>query len=304
MVAIGYLGPPGSHTHQALLRFAQAGSLTADIATKAVPSAQSFSTLGLVLQALRQEAITDALLPYENALEGSVAEVVEALGKAPAEGHAPLRIQADILYPIRHALLQPAAYQHETITTVRSHPQALAQCRETLIECYGEGLQFEPVASTSLAAQQLGDDVKAGQKALAHSVAIATETAADLYGLSVLSPQISDVAENVTRFVWISSQAKAPLVVPEGSSAKTSLCVHLPEYPGVLMEFLSILQAFKVNLTRLESRPTRQRYGEYCFYLDAEGDLSQVAGGVCLEALRAFSKSLTMQGPYPHLGDL
>lgn len=291
MLSLGYLGPQGSHSHQtahSLLDY-----LFPTYPVELIPA----GSLAVLMEQAEAGAVDLALLPYENALEGSVVEVLETLGL----NKRTLYTHAELLHPIVHCLIQADATT--TPTTILSHPQALSQCRDTLKALYGPDLGTIATTSTSEAVKQVA--AKRDEPGLA---AIGTAMAAALNGLQVTSRQISDASDNLTRFFLVSGQeawqTHWPPLTQRTPVLKTSACIGLPEYPGVLMECLGLFKRYEVNLSKLESRPTRRHYGDYYFFMDIEGDVTSLANGELLKELQAFSTFCYIQGPYVGLGHL
>ena len=289
ILKLGFLGPPGSHSNQAVLKAQDLFHWSFPIEVSPYP------TLASVMQGAESGEVSAAILPYENSLEGSVLEVLETLGRQKRA----LWVHAELLQPITHCLIQKAPVT-EQIHTVYSHPQALAQCRDTLQRLFGTRLTMTATSSTSEAVRLIKESPNPEGIA-----AVGTRMAAKLYGLQVSVPQLNDHPDNLTRFFLVSNQPECPLPLPalqESSYFKTSVCVGLPEYPGVLMDCLKIFKDHQVNLTKLESRPSRKRFGQYYFYLDAEGDITKIADGRFYQELQATSTYLNVKGPYLCLG--
>jgi prephenate dehydratase len=297
---IGYLGPKGSNSHQAALT-ALSHLLKLDATLNETPMhLVAYPTVSQLLDATTSGAHTLGILPYENALEGAVVEVLEHLGKAEASLH----IHASFLQPIQHALMIHPEHSPETpLRIVYSHSMALGQCKEQLWARYGRGLQLIPTASTAEAAQRLAHTAVAEASGIG---VLATEVAAQMNHLQVLQADMSDHTSNLTCFLIASHQPEWPHGLPPLSLShaplKTTLCVGLHEYPGVLTEYLQVFQRYWVNLTKIESRPTRLNYGDYRFYLEAEGDLTSLAEGRLVSELKARSRYFHLQGPYHCLG--
>jgi len=155
------------------------------------------------------------------------------------------------------------------ISHVISHPQALAQCRETLIAMYGDELVFHTATSTAEAVSLLANQPKTW-------AALGTQQAAKNTGCVVLNPNISDSPDNATRF-WLIGQhslQESFHTEEENTYIKASLCIGLVDRPGVLVDALLVLKAYGVTMTRIESRPARSRLGEYLFFIDVACDLN------------------------------
>lgn len=286
---VGFLGPEGSHSHQAGLHL-QAFLTTSPLAF--VP----FATFRALLEATQQTPDLLGLVPIENALEGSVVEVLEALGLQKYS----LQPLAEFTVPVLHCLIQTVPGPVETVV---SHPQALGQCRDTLLRLFGEQLHFEAASSTSEAVRHLAEapDPK--------RAAIGTRAAAERYGLQVTHSDISDAPDNVTRFLLLAhsdtkARLQAVLSLPHEMPSKTSFCLRIPDQPGTLVSLLSLFHAYHVNLSKIESRPSKKKLGEYLFYIDAQGDLTHPDYEALLSALRQQVTFLQILGSYRCLGKL
>ena len=293
-LTLGYLGPKGSNSHQAV-----ATALSHWQAMKTAPAEVAFHTLTHLLEALVDSQVDIAIVPYENGLEGTVVEVLEFLGN-PAHNAF---VQAEFLQVIEHALMVQSPTSSTDLHTIYSHQMALGQCKDSLRQRFGSAVQLIPTASTAEAAKRLSELPPEDAQGIG---VLATQTAASLHGLHIIDRNISDATHNVTRFFMVTTASQwnqdFPRFKQENPSLKTSLCVGLHEYPGVLTEYLQVFQRYWVNLTKIESRPTREQYGDYRFYLDMEGDLATIAEGRMLSELKARSRSFHQQGAYRCLG--
>ena len=223
--------------------------------------------------------ITYGLLPVENALAGAVDKAYELLMDSD------LRIQADVILHVHHALLAPKGTAIEDLKYVRSHPQALAQCERYLARY---GLEAVPWYDTAGAAKDIAakPDPQTG--------AIATELAGELYDLEILERQIEDVAFNFTRFFVLGNE------VPErGEYNKTSLVFATRHHPAALYNCLGEFAKREINLTKIESRPRRNRPWEPVFYLDFEGHWQDSHVQVALTQLLQQASFVKMLGSYP-----
>lgn len=248
------------------------------------------------------EAVADSgqlgFAPVENGLNGSVAEVIEALGL----GNEQFTVLAEYHYRVRNALVANRALG-ATVKRVLSHPQPLGQCREGIRERYGTEVELLFFASTSEAIQKLAESPD-WQK---DSVAIGTEVAAEAAGLDILAPDLSDRPDNETRF-WLLANAKNPQAtdlktkLPE-AAIKTGLVADLDNRPGILADFLTLLKLHGVDLVKIESRPSRTKLGQYDFYLDTAMDLQDEAFSPLLHALKGWLRDGRLRdyrlvGPY------
>jgi prephenate dehydratase len=197
----------------------------------------------------------------------------------------PLNIFAEVILKVSHCLMALPGEKLADITTIYSHPQALAQCAEFLSK-----LNVEILSSYDTA----GSAKMIKEKKLKNCAAIASKKAADIYGLEILAPEIETNINNYTRFVAISKQKAKP-----GQKNKTSLVFAAEHKPGSLYKILGIFATRNINLTKLESRPGRTKPWEYVFYADFEGHLN---GEIYQEAVRELQGETTfikILGSYP-----
>jgi prephenate dehydratase len=263
-LSIGVLGPEGTFSERAAKKW----SPQADIIF--------FDDIEDVLLAVEGGNVELGVVPLENSLEGGVGITLDLLLNSEA------KIVGEVNVPIRHCLLG----RSESIKMILSHPQALAQCRKYLKQHY-PGVELRATGSTTHAA-------KLAQE-FPEMAAIASEKNAELYGLRVLERDIQDGRENVTRFAVVALDAPLPT-----GRDKTSLVIYLErDRPGALWDILGEFAARGINLTRIESRPSKRELGDYYFYIDLEGHLSD---GALQDALFGMEKKAAMVkvlGSYP-----
>jgi prephenate dehydratase len=274
-IRIVYLGPVGTFTEQALREVPEARG--ADIVpVVSVPKA---------LAEVRSGAAAAALVPLENSVEGAVGATLDEL----AHG-TPLTINREVLLTVRFDLVvRPGS---GTPRTVASHPHGLAQCRGQL-ERLIPGVALVSAASTAEAAAA----VARGE----FDAAVCAPVAAESYGLVPFATDVGDRSVAVTRFVLLSRPGPPP--GPTGDDL-TSLVVFIAhDRTGALLEVLSEFSTRGINLTRIESRPTKERLGRYCFFLDCMGHLADVRIGEALMGLRRICDEVRWLGSYPRGGD-
>lgn len=236
-------------------------------------------TLTDLFDAIQSRQVTYAILPIENALAGAVSQAYELLMDSD------LRIQADVVLHVHHALLAPPGTKMSDLKFVRSHPQALAQCEQFLRR---NGLQAIPWYDTAGSAHDLAAEP------VPETAAIASELAGQLYKLEALARQIEDVSFNFTRFFILGYEDP-----PRGEYNKTSLVFATRNKPSALYDCLGEFATRGLNLTKIESRPRRNRPWEPVFYLDFEGHWQDA---VCQEALARLlqrASFVKMLGSYP-----
>ncbi len=270
-----YLGPAGTFT-EAALRAIPAAAGAATVPTADVTAA---------LEAVRRGEVSGAVVPLENSVEGVVPTTVDDLTFGP-----PLVIAAEVALAVRFGLLVRPGTERARIARVASHPHALAQCRRWIAEQL-PGVEVVAVDSTAAAARAVRDQPQD------YDAAIAAPVAAEAYGLQVLVEGIGDNEEAWTRFVL----ARRPGPVGAASGAdKTTLSLFMREdHPGALLEILTEFAVRGVNLTRIESRPTKRALGDYYFSIDCEGHLRDARVGETLEGLHRVCADVRFLGSYP-----
>jgi prephenate dehydratase len=219
------------------------------------------------------------MLPVENAVAGTVTGSYELLMEHD------LRVHAETILRVRHMLLAPAGTALDDIQRVRSHPQALAQCQRYL---HRHGLAAQPAFDTAGSARDLAADPEPGV------AAIASELAAELYGLEILERGIEDFEFNYTRFFILAREAPA-----RAQRNKTSIIFTTPHEPGALYECLGEFAKRNINLAKIESRPRLNRPWQYVFYLDFEGHCQDPECEAALMALLRRSLFVKLLGSYP-----
>jgi prephenate dehydratase len=273
---IAYLGPSGTFNEDALHEARAVDDF------ERLPSA---SVHEAILAVERGEA-DRALVPFENAIEGSVRATLDTLA-FEAEG---VTIVGEHDYAVRHSLIAREETPLDQITGVISHPQASAQCARFIRE-HLPGAQVRSALSTAEAVREVSESEE-------RWAALGARSAAEIYGCVVLREAVEDLPDNVTRFVWIAPRGTAP----EGTGPwKTTLVfAELGEdRPGALVAALLEFSKREVNLTRIESRPRRRGLGRYMFFLDIEGaaDDPVVAGAIA--GLRTQAEAVRVLGSYP-----
>ncbi len=266
-----FLGPRGTFSEEAAL--AHAGDDGELVAFASIPALTSAVETGLA---------AEALLPIENSIEGAVSATLDLLIH-----ETPLKIAAEVVLPVRHFLVTAPGAGLGDVRVVASHPQALGQCRRFLERCL-PGTEQEAALSTALAVREAaeGDGTRAG---------IGTARAAELYGGVVLAHDIQDVRANLTRFVALAPHDAAPT-----GDDKTSVGFTIKaNVPGALHAVLAEFAAENLQLTKVESRPTKGWLGDYVFLLDLEGHREDPAVARALDRIRDRCALLKVFGSYP-----
>ena len=277
MMSIAYLGPSGTYTELAALAYVNSIEQEGIVL-------YPYPSIAQTLRAVAQSQAELAVVPVENSIEGSVTVTLDTLWQLDT-----LQIQQALVLPIAHTLMS-YANSLETIETVYSHPQALAQC-QLWLEQFLPHVQLIPTNSTTEALKHLEKDPKFG--------AIASQRAAQLYNLPILASGINDYPDNCTRF-WVLSQGQSPNSLnPALSKSHTSLAFSLrANIPGVLVKPLQIFAQRDINLSRIESRPTKRSLGEYLFFIDLEADSNSSSVQSALAELTTYTEVLKNFGSY------
>jgi prephenate dehydratase len=268
-----YLGPEGTFAEAAL---------------RTLPGADGVERVPCVsvadaLDSVRRGEVAAALVPLENSVEGSVAETLDEL----ATGE-PLQIVGEVQIAVSFALLVRPGVTLADIATVTTIPHAEAQVRGWLRRSLPEA-RFVAASSTAGGASA----VAAGEA----DAAVAAALAAQRYGLEVLADDIADSPGAVTRFVVVTTPGPSPR--PSGADRTSLVAFIADDHPGALLELLTELAVRGVNLTRIESRPTGDGLGRYCFSIDAEGHVANARVAEALAALRRLCADVRFLGSYP-----
>ena len=243
---IGYLGPEGSFTHQALVNYLEKIRKNIQII--------SFQTISQLIDAVSSGKIENCLVPVENSIEGSVGETLDGLIKTSQK----VTINSEIIIPIEHCLITKKKNLTE-VKKVLAHSQALSQC-QTYLKRFLPDAELEPTTSNSIAVKKISESQNGNE------AAIGPKMAAEIYKVPVLEAGINDEKENFTRFVLVGTETPAP-----SGRDKTTIAFGVPyDKPGTLVGVLQSFAKEKINLSRIESRPSKKALGEYIFFIDLE----------------------------------
>lgn len=272
---IYYLGPDGSNTQSAAFKFLD----TCDIKVQNKIPEKSVKS---VLAKFVPDTESVCVLPIENSIEGIVRETIDNIFKIKDES---IQIRGEISIPIKHLLLSKSN-DIKTIKTVISHPQAIAQCSNFLYKNFKDA-EIKEVSSTSYAAQ------KAAMSDNNELAAIANETSAKLFNLNILSDDLNDEKDNKTRFYII---GRTPF--PAIGNGKTSILFSTKNKSGALCEVLKIFAKHEINLTYIDSRPSKKRLGEYLFFIEIEGFKENSKNKIALQEASNYTDYLKILGSY------
>jgi prephenate dehydratase len=269
---VGYLGPEGSFSHEAVMSLDAIEAVAGD----SIPD---------LLADVASGALDRALVPLENAIEGTVSATIDGL----VFDHD-LYIENELVLPIRLHLLARPGVEIGQVTTVWSYVHALAQCRGYLNDL---GVSTKQTTSTSQAAREVAESSEPW-------AAVGSALAGQLFGLVPLASGIEDHPGNATRFVLV---GRDEIAAPTGHDRTTIVCFQDADRPGSLYAILGRFAARDVNLTKLESRPTKRGLGDYCFVIEFEGHVADDVIADCLADLQAHLARVKFLGSYPVTGE-
>ena len=263
-----YLGPRGSYSDAAKNKFIEEYTLT----TNSIPCNSISEVIRILI--FENSSHTAAVIPIENSIEGIVRETLDNLS-----------ILSELHFKIEHSLISHAKNKSE-IKTISSHPQALAQCRKYIYSNWNDDIQTLATLSTSAAVSSLSESVP-------QNAAIGSEYCANLYNIPILEKGINDEKNNTTRFILL---GKA--LTQKDTRSKTSITFSTENKPGALNKILKILEDFSLNMSYIDSRPSRKQLGEYVFYIDFEGHISDENVKSALNAVKKCTGKFEILGSY------
>ncbi len=271
-----FLGPKGSYSDFAKNSFIKSFNLNC-VST-------NLKSISSIIKALKDENSVQmaAVIPIENSIEGIVRETLDNLSSLKKEG---FKIVAETTMNVEHALVGYAEKKSE-IKVIRSHPQALAQCKKFLQENFPDSLIEEATLSTSAAVRSLS----ANDPSIA---AIGSVECAKMYKVPIIEEEINDEVNNCTRFILLSK-----FLAPQSGKDKTSITFSTENKAGALNKILTILEKNDINMSYIDSRPSKKELGEYVFYVDFEGHVDDEKVQQAFEEIKPFVKMFYVIGSY------
>ncbi len=283
----GYFGPPGTFTQMALLDWV--GTLTetaraAQTVHESVGESTAYDSVDSTLAAVRSGEVDAGMVPIENSVEGGVTATLDNLATGD-----PLVVIGEVLVPITFVLAARPGTRLSDIRSVGTHSHAWAQVRGWVRE-HLPGAAYVPTLSTASSAAGLANGEQHYQGAVCAPVA------ASIHGLDVLAEDIGDVRSAVTRFVLVARPGELPS--PTGADKTTVVLYQRTDHSGGLLELLEQFATRGINMTRLESRPTKDSMGSYCFSIDLEGHVLDARVGDALMGLKRVCADVVFLGSY------
>ena len=271
-----FLGPRGSYSDFAKNKFIDAFDLNC-VST-------NLKSISGIIKALKDENNEDmaAVIPIENSIEGIVRETLDNLSSLKKEG---FKIIAETTLNVEHALIGFCDKKSE-IKVVRSHPQALAQCKRYLQANFADSLIEEATLSTSAAIRSLSKE----EPSIA---AIGSVECARMYDIPVIEEEINDEENNQTRFIFLGK-----FLAPQTGNDKTSITFSTENKAGALSKILTILEENNINMSYIDSRPSKKELGEYVFYIDIEGHINDEKVQKAFDKIKPLVKMFYVIGSY------
>ena len=271
-----FLGPRGSYSDFAKNKFIDAFDLNC-VST-------NLKSISGIIKALKDENNEDmaAVIPIENSIEGIVRETLDNLSSLKKEG---FKILAETTLNVEHALIGFCDKKSE-IKVVRSHPQALAQCKRYLQANFADSLIEEATLSTSAAIRSLSKEEPS-------ITAIGSVECARMYDIPVVEEKINDEENNQTRFIFLGK-----FLAPQTGNDKTSITFSTENKAGALSKILTILEENNINMSYIDSRPSKKELGEYVFYIDFEGHINDEKVQKAFDKIKPLVKMFYVIGSY------
>ena len=271
-----FLGPRGSYSDFAKNKFIDAFDLNC-VST-------NLKSISGIIKAIKDENNEDiaAVIPIENSIEGIVRETLDNLSSLKKEG---FKIIAETTLNVEHALIGFCDKKSE-IKVIRSHPQALAQCKRYLQSNFPDSLIEEATLSTSAAIRSLSKEEPS-------VAAIGSIECARMYNIPIIEERINDEENNQTRFIFL-----AKFLTPQTGNDKTSITFSTENKAGALSKILTILEEYNINMSYIDSRPSKKELGEYVFYIDFEGHINDEKVQRAFEEIKPIVKMFYVIGSY------
>jgi len=271
MIRIGFLGPKGTFSQEAMEKY---------IGTKSY-TAYACNTIYELITSVQEGKLDEAVVPVESSLEGAVTDTLDILS-----GETNIKIKAEVVIKVSQNLLVKKNTRMVDIKILVSHPQPIGQCRR-YISKYLPGVEIKPASSTAAAALEVAHGK-------GDSAAIASAKAAEVYGLEVLAENIQDRDASYTRFIVVAREYGL-----RTGRDKTSIVFSTEDKPGSLYRILEIFNLWDINMKRIESRPAKNSLGKYIFFVDIEGHIDDEDISDALKMVKRKTSFMKFLGSYP-----
>lgn len=279
---VGYLGPEGTFSEEASQQYKKKiGSATF------IP----FSTFHDIIMAVDNGRIHEGIVPIENSVEGTIGLVSDML-----VNEVNLHIKQEMVIPIKHYLLAKKSVAAGSVTDIISHPQVIDQCKNYLRTKHPK-VQIHFAYSTAEAAKRVAEMVEVNLKGKKRNIfaSIGALASAKLYGLKAIDKEVNDYKDNMTRFIVLAKEDH-----PRTGNDKTSIVFSIKrDRPGGLHNILGEFAMRGINLTKIESRPTKRTLGDYYFFIDLQGHRTDRIVGEALKDIRDKVSFMKVLGSYP-----
>lgn len=273
-IKCAYLGPKGTFSEMASIRY-----------FKEEANFIPVSSISEVFDKVREKLVDFGIVPIENSVEGSVNMSMDLLSEVPD-----ILVVGECVVPVRHFLVSFEDIDLQSIKKVYSHQQAIGQCSKFIKNKLNHP-EIIFTASTAVACELIKEET--------NSAAIASENVIKIYNPNVLAKDIQDSDNNLTRFFVITSSKNSPPLNKDLKYKTSIICSPKHNRAGVLYSMLESFQKKNINLTRIESRPTKKQLGEYLFYIDFEGHINDEGVKEALRELKEMSSFFKILGSYP-----
>lgn len=237
---IGYLGPEGTYCYEACNKVFNSETKI------------GYKTITDTIYALINKEVDKCIVPLENSIQGSVYETIDTLFE-----NEQIEITKEIVIDIKHYLLAKEKYNKSEIKEIHSHPQALAQCRKYIKKEFGN-IDIEEEPSTAFSAKKV--------KNMDNVACIANQSCKDVFGLEIIDENIQDIKNNQTKFIVLQLKTNSKIEYKQ----KISILFNTMHKPGALYKILGLFNIYDINMVKIESRPTKEKLGEYRFWIDFE----------------------------------
>jgi prephenate dehydratase len=272
---LAFFGPAGTYTEEAALKYDARENLGASLT--------AMSTITGVYASVQSGMADEGVVPIENSLEGSVPETLDVLVHSD---HA-LFIRDEIAIPIDHCLLVKPGMEANDVDAIYAHPQALGQCREFIERCFPKALVDAALSNAAAVEEMMSKE---------RSAAIGPRRAAELYGAEILAQGIQDRSPNLTRFVVLAHEDHEPT---DDDQTSLALAFATEDRPGLLVASLQELSKRGINLSKIESRPSKERLGTYIFLMDVAGHASEPKLAEAIATIKENCSFFRVLGSYP-----